>query len=442
MSSSSSSGTKRKLDAWVASYGNKRFSLAKKKTVLKFKIPDFVNLTQNVNENIETDAIFSNGYDWYLQVQGNVVFSLRVRHHQVLEGNVNDNSGDKNENENGPIADVAFIINKRKKRPFHKRSGFCNGLYFRLPGRGNGFEEKYLDLNGSFNVDFELQIYQVCDVWYPKEQPLIIENIIDNDNQKDDDDDDLLGSMMFQSPEFSDITFIVGSNKKEFKAHKIALAIRAKTLLELALEDVDEDEDCDSNDKIAVRIPDVDEKNFEILLRYVYTKELESNPKTEEDAMVLLKTADRFGITDLKIYVESVIIDAFLVAANAGKMLPFADSYSCAYLKEASMDKYVEDPTTVTNSSFWRLISESNKLLSELLQYTNIDRVLRTRSESSTNTNSANANTNTNTNTNMNVDHLTVASLRCRLEEKKLELDGTRKTLVDRLKNHLEGVAT
>ena len=77
----------------------------------------------------------------------------------------------------------------------------------------------------------------------PKKEPFIIENC-DQENKDDDDAaDDVLG-MMFHSPKFSDITFIVGNYKKEFKAHKNVLAIRVKTLSELALEDVDEDEDC------------------------------------------------------------------------------------------------------------------------------------------------------------------------------------------------------
>ena len=126
------------------------------------------------------------------------------------------------------------------------------------------------------------------------------------------------------------------------------------------------------------------------------------------------------------------------------------------------MDKYVEDPTTVTNSSFWALISESNKLILDLLQYTTIDWILRTRSESGTNTNSANTNsantstntntntntntsTNTSTNANVNVDHLKVASLRYRLTriKEKLELDGTRKNFsrsIERRRCYYAGV--
>ena len=54
----------------------------------------------------------------------------------------------------------------------------------------------------------------------PKKEPFIIENC-DQENKDDDDDaaDDVLG-MMFHSPKFSEITFIVGNYKKKFKAHK------------------------------------------------------------------------------------------------------------------------------------------------------------------------------------------------------------------------------
>jgi hypothetical protein len=321
------------------------------------------------------------------------------------------------------IADVIVKFKGDNETIPSQRYNFNNGSPFQLQLQGHAFEEKYLELDGSFCPDFELQIYQLCDVWYPKNSPPFVFE------EKDDTDanadvivvDDVLG-MMFRSPKFSDMSFIVGSNKKEFKAHSCVLAIRAKTLLEWSLKDDDDDDD-DDNDcgKIAVVIPGlIDENNFEIILRYVYTKELEQNPKTEEDAMALFELADRFGITDLKIYIESVIVDAFLSTDNAGKMLSFADSYSCAYLKEASMDKFVEDPIAVYNSSYWVLISESCKLLSELLQYTTIDRVFRT-----TNNNS------------VSVDHLPVSSLRERLEEKKLELDGSRKILVDRMNSYL-----
>ena len=93
------------------------------------------------------------------------------------------------------------------------------GLYYKLHGLGNSFEGKNLELNRSFHVDFELQIYQICDVWYPKKEPFIIENCDQESKDDDDDADDVLG-MMFHSPKISDITFIVGNYKKEFKAHK------------------------------------------------------------------------------------------------------------------------------------------------------------------------------------------------------------------------------
>ena len=94
-------------------------SLAKKKTVLNFQIPDFVNLPQNTNEFTGTDIIISSDYEQYLKVfprghgntastQIHVTFSLQVRRHHDLDGNGNDNSEDKNDNNNGPIADAVY----------------------------------------------------------------------------------------------------------------------------------------------------------------------------------------------------------------------------------------------------------------------------------------------------------------------------------------------
>jgi len=300
----------------------------------------------------------------------------------------------------------------------------------------------------------------------------IIDDKDDGDNNNNHDD--LPGTTLFQSSDkFSDITFVVGSGsgknddsvvRKEFKAHKIILQLRAKTLLELVLESADEDSNDNEGDSsrissssssnnsnsLVVNIPDVDENSFGIMLRYVYTKELDLEqdyPKTEDDATILLKVADRFDITDLKIYIESIIVDKFLLTTNAAKMLSFADSYSCTYLKEAAMEKYALDPTTVTQSSSWStLVSESPKLLLELLQYTNVDRVRQRKSvnnNSSTtknndNNSSNNNNNNNNNNDGVNIDHLSISSLRDRLKENKLELNGSRQILVDRLKNHLE----
>ena len=115
----------------------------------------------------------------------------------------------------------------------------------------------------------------------PKKEPFIIENC-DQENKDDDDAaDDVLG-MMFHSPKFSDITFIVGNYKKEFKAHKKRPRDPCQNTIRIRIGGRRRRRGLfDSIDKIVVRIPDFDEKNLEILLRYVYTKELEQNPKSE-----------------------------------------------------------------------------------------------------------------------------------------------------------------
>jgi hypothetical protein len=47
-------------------------------------------------------------------------------------------------------------------------------------------------------------------------------------------------------------------------------------------------------------------------------------------AQNLLEAADRFGVTPLKPYVESVIVETFLDATTAARFLLCGDSHSCA----------------------------------------------------------------------------------------------------------------
>jgi len=55
--------------------------------------------------------------------------------------------------------------------------------------------------------------------------------------------DNTLGTQLYRSTETSDVTFIVGTSKKEFKVHKCILAVRARDLYDL---DITEEESSSS----------------------------------------------------------------------------------------------------------------------------------------------------------------------------------------------------
>merc|ERR1712238_639956 len=108
-----------------------------------------------------------------------------------------------------------------------------------------------------------------------------------------------------------------------------------------------------------------------VLIRFVYSSEEPTLDDLDEETMKsILVAADRFGVTELKLYVESILIEKFLVPSKAAAFLLFADAHICALLKETSMDAYMTDPQAVIASHIdWTKLQESNKLLTELLLY-------------------------------------------------------------------------
>jgi len=154
----------------------------------------------------------------------------------------------------------------------------------------------------------------------------------------------------------SDIVFSVG--EKEFRAHKNILYIRCKILYEIA-KNYD-------NDDGPIQIHSVTAEIFKSILDFVYTMK---TPEIEDEATATdsLVAADRYECVDLKLYVESVIVDKFLAAENAAEFLIFADSYSCVLLKEAAINLLVADAETVKKADSWSKVRESHRLLEELL---------------------------------------------------------------------------
>jgi hypothetical protein len=206
------------------------------------------------------------------------------------------------------------------------------------------------------------------------------------------------------SSEASDVVFSVGETT--YQVHKIILSLRAKNLYEIA-----EESDNDS----PIPIHSMTGEIFKSFLDFVYlvkTSEIES----EAIATELLLAADRYDCVHLKLYVESILVDKFLKAGNAAALLIFADSHSCALLKEASTNLFVTDTETVQNAEAWSKVRESRRLLEELLN--SLVRSNKPKNNSS------------------EIDQMDVTTLRKELGTANLELDGSRELLVDRLKTH------
>jgi hypothetical protein len=236
---------------------------------------------------------------------------------------------------------------------------------------------------------------------------------------------DNIGSQLFGSSENSDVLFTVGNTSKDFVAHKCVLALQARSLYKLVLVDESSSKDSAENDT-NIELRDVHEKVFEIFLEFVYTGK---EPKLNDDegtARSVLLAANRFGCTDLKLYAESVLVDKFLVPSNAAALLLFADSYSCALLKEATMNTYIKDTKAVIESEDdWTKLKESNDLLVELL----LCSTSGLKKYSSVVDDGIDAIE--------DADDLDVTSLRERLQNVDLDADGSREILVERWREYL-----
>lgn len=95
------------------------------------------------------------------------------------------------------------------------------------------------------------------------------------------------------------------------------------------------------------------------------------------DAMRFLKrlliAADRFGVVPLKHEIEYKLYDEFLFSFTSAELYVWADSKSCAFLKEKAMDRIcrkigsVDD--FVISKDGRRMLRESKRLLEELFVY-------------------------------------------------------------------------
>eukprot|EP00546_Thalassionema_frauenfeldii_P012149 CAMPEP_0178918702 /NCGR_PEP_ID=MMETSP0786-20121207/13970_1 /TAXON_ID=186022 /ORGANISM="Thalassionema frauenfeldii, Strain CCMP 1798" /LENGTH=367 /DNA_ID=CAMNT_0020592435 /DNA_START=104 /DNA_END=1207 /DNA_ORIENTATION=+ len=253
------------------------------------------------------------------------------------------------------------------------------------------------DEDGTLVIDVDIEVATAKNpVWYPKTKG-------NND----------IGSALYESPDFSDVTINAGRNGKEFKLHKCVLALGAKALCELV-----------QNESI-VDLPDVDALAFEEIMKFIYTGNKPDVSNNEERAISILLLADRFECNPLKLYIESVITEKLLKPSNAAALLLFADSHSCPLLKEACMEAYANDPQSVMESKDgWQNVVESNKILAELLTFATMGRKqyipITTTGDLVE-----------------SVNDMNITSLRERLDSANLDVDGSHKILVERWKQHL-----
>eukprot|EP00536_Pseudo-nitzschia_multiseries_P004662 jgi/Psemu1/295646/fgenesh1_pm.79_\ len=260
--------------------------------------------------------------------------------------------------------------------------------------------ENYLEEDGSLVIEVDIQLaVEEKLVWYPEELKR---------------EDTLVKLYQNATSESADVVFDVGG--KEYRVHKNILRLRAKTLFELSME---------QEGYTPVPIINTRPETFKVVLDFVYTVKV-PEVKNEDTATEMLVAADRFDCADLKLYIESVIVDKFLAPINAATLVILADSHSCALLKEAAMDCFVFDSETVMKSEGWSKIEESKRLLREVLNHVSLRYLPSGKTDSGY--------------SEKDVDRLDVTSIREQLQTANTALDGSREILVKRLRRYHESL--
>lgn len=205
-----------------------------------------------------------------------------------------------------------------------------------------------------------------------------------------------------------DMTFRIG--ERDFAAHRGLLELRVPTLVSL----------CDSEVESPILLDDVDPKAFERLLCFAYANAV---PKPEDldanAAEMLLIVADKMNCTDLKLHAEAAIVRSWISVDTVADLILKADSMNCALLKEKTIEFYVKNAPAVMKTEGWERAVKSTEILRELLEV----------SMGGTATSEAQEGDDE-----RDYDGMSVSALRRKLDEKGQCVDGSKKMLIERLR--------
>ncbi|KAL7471652.1 hypothetical protein ACHAXS_011939 [Conticribra weissflogii] len=210
---------------------------------------------------------------------------------------------------------------------------------------------------------------------------------------------------LLESGHMADMTFEVQDAR--IKAHKLILEANAPMLASF----------CEGADEESpVPMYDTKPEVFRHVLQYVYGGVPPSKSVIEKCGASIIHAADRYGVVNLKLAVEHVIVGMGLISIhNVVDFLLFADAHSCALLRETAMAYFVARAKDIFKLKTSSKLSQSAELMHEIMFA-----VLYGESELSAPVES-------------DYSTLSVSALRCKLNQKGLELDGSKKMLIARL---------
>ena len=362
---------------------------------MRFLVHNFKHLAKKRGKKLHTPTLQSHGHGWFLEIypQGCCKSDESITYVSIYL-----NRSDAGEGTTTPVM-AKFTIELSPS--FSKLFSVIfsgNTKNWGLPDFAKRADvlSSCVDTYGTLVIDVHLQIYtEKKRIWYPK--------VINNS--------DSLGRELLESSAEADITFVVGDEEGKILAHKSILCLRSPVLYGIAQSTTSHDEE--------VLIPDISGSTFKILLEFIYVGTLPKSNDVETSKTILVG-ADRFGLVQLKLQIESEITAKFLDAGNAAELLLFADGHSCPLLKEACMKLHGENQIETQTSPEWPKVMEASNLLAELFFFVTSQK--RTPQHPD------------------DFDNMPVHTLREKLEFLGLDLDGTREMLVERLRDHHEDI--
>jgi speckle-type POZ protein len=247
-------------------------------------------------------------------------------------------------------------------------------------------------VDGNLTVEVDIQIYKdASPFWEPKSE-------LNVDFMK----------FLESAYRSGDVTFKVGT--EVFSAHRLILEARAPVLAALA-------EDCPSGTPILIQ--DIKPSAFRSLLRFVYANDVPKPEQLINEARDLLDVANRFGCKGLKLAAEAELASSGISVDIAADMILLGDAKNCALLKEAAMNFFAANPTVVMSSSGWAKIRESAALLAELMDVVFSNKKRPAPADDS--------------DEQRDYKRMCISTLRRKLEDKGLDVDGSREMLISRI---------
>jgi hypothetical protein len=249
-------------------------------------------------------------------------------------------------------------------------------------------------VDGNLTIDVDMQVYKdESPFWEPKSELNVdFMKILESANQS------------------GDVTFQVGT--AVFSTHRLVLEARAPVLAALA-------EDCPSG--IPIPIQDIKPSAFRSLLRFVYANDVED---FHDEARDLLDVANRFGCKGLKLAAEAELASSGISVDTAADMILLGDAKNCALLKEAAIDFFAKNAESVKASPGWAKLRESAALLDELMEV-----VVNNNKKGSDPADFDER----------DYKQIRISTLRRKLDDKSLDVDGSREMLISRLENAENG---